>query len=341
MAARPPRANRMVGVPAPDRRFRRSRARGEQTGSRVWLQRAARGARIGLLVGGAVWAGVFAWTVVTASAWFSVQQINVHGAARLSTGEVTMLLDGLYGSNVVVTALEPWRERLLGSPWVKDVSLRRVLPDAVDVVIDERVPVAIARSGRSLQLVDTDGVVIDDYGPRYAALDLPILEGWTPSPLPTGRAAGDAAAEGTGSGTDGEAPAAAVVDDRTALAIAVLRDLADAGLLWRVSQIDVSRPHDAVAMLNDDPTRLHLGDEAFATRLQSYLDMVRRLQSLAADLEYVDLRFDDRVYIRPRRAGTTFTPVALPGSAEAQDGADPAADDPGFDVIPDDVTGQE
>src|SRR5690606_1027145 len=114
-----------------------------------------------------------------------------------------------YGRNAVVTPLEPWRQRLLGSPWVRDASLRRVLPNAIDVVVDERVPVAIARVGRALQLVDVEGSVVDDYGPRYAALDLPLVEGWTP---------GD------------DSPQA---DARTELAVAALHDLSDAGLLWR------------------------------------------------------------------------------------------------------------
>lgn len=315
--ARAARTGRVAGLPSPDRRFRRSRSRDDQSGGRRWIARVLRAGKVGLVTGGLVWAGVFAYTAVTASAWFSVQDVRVHGTARMSTGEVTMLLDGLYGRNVVVTSLEPWRERLLTSPWVKDASLRRVLPDTVDVVVTERVPVAIARIGRALQIVDAEGSVIDDFGPRYAALDLPLLEGWTP---------------------DAEGPQA---EARIALAVAALGELSDAGLLWRLSQLDVSRPHDAVATLNGDPTRLHLGNTAFATRLQSYIDMAPRLQSMAADLEYVDLRFDDRVYIRPRRAGTTFTPID-DGRTSASGAPDVAADrGPDIDVIPDDVSGQD
>ncbi len=318
MSRRLPRARRVGGVPPPDRRFRRSRSRGERSARRVWLERAARGTKIGLLVGGLVWVGAFTYTAVTASAWFAVQHLHVQGTERLSTGEVTLLLDGLYGSNAVVTPLEPWRQRLLSSPWVKDASLRRVLPDAIDVVIEERVPVAIARVGRTLQLVDVEGSVVDDYGPRYGSLDLPLLEGWL---------AGDDAEQ---------------ADARTELVAAALQDLSAAGLLWRVSQLDVSKPRDLVVTLNDDTTLLHLGDGEFAVRLQSYLDMAERLRTMAADLEYVDLRFDDRVYIRPRRDGATFVPVAaaedgrLPVTAADMDDVDDRAD-----VIPDDMAGQE
>jgi cell division protein FtsQ len=314
MAPRQSRVARVPGVQPHDRRFRRSRARGEQSPRQRWLARLWSATKIGVLVGLSGWALAFVYTMATASAWFTVRDLRVQGNQRLSTGEVSMLLDGLRGANVVVTSLEPWRERLMGSPWVKDASLRRVLPDAIDVTIVERRAAAIVRAGRTLQMMDAEGVLIDEYGPRYASLDLPLLEGIN--------LARDAAPD----------------QARTALAIDAIGELATAGMLWRVSQIDVSKPHDVVVTLNDDMTLLHLGDARFAERLQSYLDMARRLQAMATELEYVDLRFDDRVYIRPRRAGVTFASVAVATPATAQ--AD-VLETVEADVIPDDPSGQE
>lgn len=314
MAPRQSRVARVPGVQPHDRRFRRSRARGEQSPRQRWLARLWSATKIGVLVGLSGWALAFVYTMATASAWFTVRDLRVQGNQRLSTGEVSMLLDGLRGANVVVTSLEPWRERLMGSPWVKDAALRRVLPDAIDVTIVERRAAAIVRAGRTLQMMDAEGVLIDEYGPRYASLDLPLLEGIN--------LAGDAAPD----------------QARTALAIDAIGELATAGMLWRVSQIDVSKPHDVVVTLNDDMTLLHLGDARFAERLQSYLDMARRLQAMATELEYVDLRFDDRVYIRPRRAGVTFASVAVSTPATAQ--AD-VLETVEADVIPDDPSGQE
>jgi cell division protein FtsQ len=314
MAPRQSRVARVPGVQPHDRRFRRSRARGEQSPRQRWLARLWSATKIGVVVGLSGWALAFVYTMATASAWFTVRDLRVQGNQRLSTGEVSMLLDGLRGANVVVTSLEPWRERLMGSPWVKDAALRRVLPDAIDVTIVERRAAAIVRAGRTLQMMDAEGVLIDEYGPRYASLDLPLLEGIN--------LAGDAAPD----------------QARTALAIDAIGELATAGMLWRVSQIDVSKPHDVVVTLNDDMTLLHLGDARFAERLQSYLDMARRLQAMATELEYVDLRFDDRVYIRPRRAGVTFASVAVATPATEQ--AD-ALETVEADVIPDDPSGQE
>jgi cell division septal protein FtsQ len=69
----------------------------------------------------------------------------------------------------------------------------------------------------------------------------------------------------------------------------------------RVSQIDVSDVRDAVVILDGETALLHLGDTQFAERLQSYLDLAPALHARVPNIDYVDLRFDERVYVRPAR----------------------------------------
>ena len=68
----------------------------------------------------------------------------------------------------------------------------------------------------------------------------------------------------------------------------------------RLSQVDVSNPHDVVVLLEGDTAQLRLGDERFVERLQSYLEVAAALRERVTDIDYVDLRFDDRVYVKPR-----------------------------------------
>jgi cell division septal protein FtsQ len=57
--------------------------------------------------------------------------------------------------------------------------------------------------------------------------------------------------------------------------------------------------HDAVVMLQDDSALLHLGEDKFLERLQSYVDLAPALREQVREIDYVDLRFGDRVYVRP------------------------------------------
>jgi cell division septal protein FtsQ len=69
----------------------------------------------------------------------------------------------------------------------------------------------------------------------------------------------------------------------------------------KVSQIDVRDAHDAVVMLQDDAALLHLGDDKFLERLQSYVDLAPALREQVSEIDYVDLRFGERVYVRPAK----------------------------------------
>jgi hypothetical protein len=54
-----------------------------------------------------------------------------------------------------------------------------------------------------------------------------------------------------------------------------------------------------VVLLQDDPALLHLGEERFLERLQAYLDLVPTLHDRVPEIDYVDMRFEQRVYVRP------------------------------------------
>jgi cell division protein FtsQ len=208
-----------------------------------------------------------------------VSTIAVHGNVRLSSGEVEQLAHGLYGHNILTADLAMHRRALLDSPWVADAALRRVLPSTIEIYVSERRPFGISRLRGQLYLIDPGGTVIDEFGPQYAEFDLPIIDGLVPAPR------------------DG---AAAIDPTRARLASRVIASLDGHALARRVSQIDVSDVRDAVVLLDDDPALLHVGDERFRERLQSYVDVASALREQVPDIDYVDLRFGDRVYVRPR-----------------------------------------
>ena len=70
-------------------------------------------------------------------------------------------------------------------------------------------------------------------------------------------------------------------------------------LAKRLSQIDVGDLHNASVILSGDPAVIYLGDDQFAQRLQQYVELASALRERVPDVDYVDLRFDDRIYVRP------------------------------------------
>lgn len=302
-----PRGTRRV-PPTATRDPRLLRAKdGGQRGARTWRARVWTGLRVGSLALVLVGSGWYVQDVMTSSSAFAVQQLRVIGTKRLSEGEVEALLDGLKGRNIVTTPLETWRQRLLASPWVRDASLRRALPSTIEIRIAERLPMAVARSGDRLLIIDDQGTVVDEFGPRYGALDLPIVEGLMDR--------------------DGKAEPAPD-ETRVALVVATLASLREGELLGRVSQIDVGDDRNVAVMLMGDPAVLYLGRERFAERVQAYLEMGDRLTRMVEQVASVDLRFENRVYVRPRKPGVTF--ASMPVVPE-QDTVEEALAEPGDD----------
>jgi len=268
-----------LGLPSPsDKRFRRVQVKpvGRRSSGLRRVTLALRLTVLGTLVAVGAWRVV---TLVGGSTALRLATISVHGNDRLSTGEVLALLADLRGRNILGVDLEASRARLLSSAWVESAVVRRVLPSTLDVVVRERLPMGIARLGRDLYLVDRHGVVIDEYGPAYADLDLPVIDGLASPP-------GDGAP---------------LVDEaRTALVARLLGDVArHERLASRLSQIDVRDAHDAVVLLDGDTVMLRLGDRDFASRLQGYLDVSSALKERVAAIDTVDLRFGERMYVRP------------------------------------------
>ncbi len=283
-----------MSITAPaDKRFKRAHLRParQHAGRASWRWRLARWAVVVMIAGAA---GYRLTTLAADAGVLRVSHIVIQGNRRLSNGEVLALLDGLRGESILTADLRQWRERLLSSPWVRDAALRRVLPSTVDVMVAEREPLGIGRFGSGLYLVDERGAIIDEYGPNYAEFDLPIIDGLA-APSTEGRLAIDSA--------------------RADLAMRLLCAVRTRSLGRRISQVDVTDAQNAVVMLDGDPALIRLGVDHFSERLQSYVDLAPALRERVSEIDYVDLRFDERVYVRPAAPSAARSIGAVDGAA--------------------------
>jgi len=270
----------MSAVAAPaDRRFRRTHVRPSRT-RRRWAGRVTPLFRYALAAV-ALSYGVYRGSGSVAHV-LRVDRILVRGNERLSQGEVLAVLSGLRGESLLWTDLDRWRQRLLASPWVREAVLRRSLPSTVEVVVWERQPLAVGRLGGEMYLVDERGSIIDSYGPQYEDFDLPIVDGLAAVP-----------ATAAGPTTDGA---------RAELAARVINSLrARPAVARRLSQLDVSDLHNAQVILSGDAAVISLGDDQFLARLERYLDLAAALHGRVAEIDHVDVRFENRIYVRPKK----------------------------------------
>jgi cell division protein FtsQ len=274
-----------IAAPA-DRRFRRSHikpSRGRRRWGRIKSLLRYGVALLALAYGAYLLSGSVARADI-----LRINHVVVHGNERMSQADVVALIGGLHGESIVWADLAQWRERLLTSPWIRDAALRRSLPSTIDVVVSERQPVALGRFRDGMYLVDERGAIVDRYGPQYADLDLPIVDGLDG---PVSKAGGPASQ--TPPVTDG---ARAELAARVIAAIKTRPDVAH-----RLSQVDVRDVHNAQIILTGEAAVISLGDDQFLERLQNYLDLAPALHNRVTEIDHVDVRFDNRIYVRPKK----------------------------------------
>ena len=268
----------MSAVAAPaDRRFRRAHVKPAR--KRRWRDIV----RVVLIYGFALTAVVVTvyrgGEVVAHARMLEIDRLVVTGNRQVPSASVLEAVDGLKGQNLILTDLDLWREQLLRWPWIRDAALRRSLPSTVEIAVQERTPTMLVRIEGRIFLADEQGIVIDEYGPGYSSFDLPIVDGIR---LAQAR------------------PGTSLDPARTLLAVRAIGALHSApDLMQRLSQVDVTDAHNARVRLAGDTALLHLGEDQFQQRLESYLQLAETLRASVTDIEYVDLRFGDRVFVKP------------------------------------------
>lgn len=277
-----------------DRRFHRAHVKPSKRRA-LWRALAIGAVKYSALVAIVLFAASKTLSFARESPLLRVSHIVATGNDHVSDQNIAELLVDLRGENILLTDLGRWRDRLLTSPWVKEATLRRSLPSTIEVTVRERQPIAIGRVNGRLFLVDERGVTIDTYRPEYAGLDLPIVDGF--------------------SANDAAGPANAVRGDLAARLIVAMKQRPE--IASRVSQVDVSDQHNARVLLSDDPAELRLGEDHFLDRLESYLSLAPTLRERVPEIDYVDLRFDGRVYVKPTGRKAVAAAAATPTGRRA------------------------
>ncbi len=289
-------SNKRKGIPGgaasvADKRFRRSDVRPGR--GRRLSQRMVRWAVTGLVLGGLAALGTLLATRLVGAELLAVDRVVVQGHRRLSVEALDTLRGSVRGESLLLVDLQEFRARALESPWVAAVTVRRRFPSTLEVQIVEREPVAIARLGQQLFLVDGSGVIIAQYGPQHADFDLPIVDGMA-LPDPSGRGPRDAPKAGPMID-----PARAQLVGRFMGALTARPELRRS-----ISQVDVSRDSNVAVLLDGDSTLLYLGDDQFVERLRTYLEIRPTLAERMSDVDYVDLRYGQRVIVKDRSSRT-------------------------------------
>ena len=216
-------------------------------------------------------------------------QIEVNGNRIVSREAVLQQFIHDRNRSVLRVPLEARRGQLEQIPWVETASVQRILPNRLRIELTERTPVAFARNGNELALIDAHGVILDR--PRGEDLRFPIVSG----------ASEDVPRE------QREKRMQTYEEFMKAV------DLVRGGSSDRVSELDLSNPKDlrvvmtGLASANDSQAvTIHFGSSEFTGKYKMLVDNFSQWQANAGHVQSIDLQYSRQVVVNPdSSSGTT------------------------------------
>jgi cell division protein FtsQ len=227
----------------------------------------------------------------------SSDDIDVLGTHNVPRAQIMEVMGGDIGRNVFFIPLSERKAQLEKIPWVESASVMRFVPNRLQIEIRERSPIAFARVGSRISLIDAGGTLMELPTGNKQKFSFPVIVGMNAGePLSTRSA-------------------------RMKIYNQLLRELDSDGAHYsqELSEVDIS-DQDDVKVLTNDPggaVLIHLGSSDFLSRYKIYVAHVQGWRQQFDKLESVDLRYEHQIIVNPDNQRLAKAPPITPAAAKA------------------------
>ena len=227
----------------------------------------------------------------------SSDDIDVTGTHNVPHAQVMDVLGGDIGRNIFFIPLAERKAQLEKIPWVESASVMRFVPNRLVVEIHERTPIAFARLGSRISLIDAGGTLMELPGAGKQKYSFPVIVGMNPGePLSTRTA-------------------------RMKIYNELLHQLDSDGAHYSqdLSEVDISDQDDVKVLANDPAgaVLVHLGSSDFLTRYKVYVTHVQTWRQQFEKLDSVDLRYEHQIIVNPDQQGSMKAPQLTAAAEKA------------------------
>jgi cell division protein FtsQ len=235
----------------------------------------------------------------------SSDSIDVAGMENVTKAQIMEVMGADIGRNIFFVPLSQQKTQLEQIPWVESASVMRFVPNRIRVEIHERTPVAFARVGPRIFLIDAGGTLMEL--PQKHKYSFPVILGMYPGePLST------------------RIPRMRAYNQ-------LVQDLDSSGAHYSqdLSEVDLSDLENLKVRVNDPhgDVLVELGSSEYLKRYRTYVSHVQEWRQQFQKLESVNLRYDNQVIVNPDMEGkpkqAALTAAAARAAAAA--GVKPAA----------------
>lgn len=203
--------------------------------------------------------------------YLEVDNIKIVCQKTSVKNDIHEFFEGKRLGNILLLNIDHVQGILEGHRWIADVSVRRLFPSSLKIDVYERTPVAVLTK-ENFYLIDREGVLLEKIDPHERGA-YPLL-------------------------VDSDL-FAKHYKEKLRLAWECLDSLPSPEK-GEIDVLDLSGYENVVVRLKGSTTDLKLGADRFSEKLKSLQDWRPQLNTFEP-LEYVDLRFQDRLYFKPHQ----------------------------------------
>jgi len=205
------------------------------------------------------------------SGLFTLKKVLIFGNRHLSYVNVVDLAGLKGGENLLTLDLEEVYDNLHSSAWMRTVSLRKELPDTLVIRMEESRPVALLQSAEGLFVVDTEGLLLErvSEAPVYF---LPVIV--------------HESADGSDEFMEAVKLASAINDIKEAREVELVE----------IAGLENGARNMVVRF---DGVDIRIGEGNYREKLSRYFELSREIGRRKINVDYIDLRFANRVVVKP------------------------------------------
>jgi len=242
---------------------------------RIQLQRILTAASKIALAIGVIAAGFWIWQHTQSDSRFAVKEVEITGAKHTPRAALASLTAGYTGTNLFKIDIARVQNDLRGLSWVNRIDIEKKLPNTLRINVTERTPVALVRTGDRIQYVDEQGVTFAELSAEVGDDDLPLI----------------ANADGA----------------ELLRAVTFVRALhtSDPLLYSRISEVHPIAPRGFVMFDRELGAIVYANAEDVSAKWRNLYSIVKAERLGRGEIEYADLRFSDRIVVKPVHPITT------------------------------------
>jgi len=225
----------------------------------------------------------------------SSDNIEVTGNENVTKAQIMEVMGADIGRNIFFVPLTQQKAQLEQIPWVESASVMRFVPNRLQVEIHERTPVAFARVGPKIFLIDAGGTLMEL--PQKHKYSFPVILGMYP----------------------GEPISTRIPRMKAYNELVQQLDSGGARYSQDLSEVDLSDLENLKVRVNDPQgdVRVELGSNEYLKRYKTYVSHVQEWRQQFQKLESVNLRYDNQVIVNPDMEGKPKPPALTMAAAKA------------------------